>query len=101
MVFARERNRRVRAVISAAEPLRSRVAARTALRTPTMPMSFCRRRQFAAFVSSIIEYGVDPSRMDGIRARFRELKLGPYGCLFARVVEGPHRDFDRQEVRHT
>ncbi len=36
---------------------------------------------FAAFVSSVIESGVDPSRMDGIRARFRELKLEPYDCL--------------------
>ena len=36
---------------------------------------------FAAFVSSVIESGVDPSRMDGIRARLRELKLEPYDCL--------------------
>jgi S-(hydroxymethyl)glutathione synthase len=36
---------------------------------------------FAAFVSSAIESGVDPSRMDGIRARFRELQLEPYDCL--------------------
>ena len=36
---------------------------------------------FAAFVSSIIESGVDPSRMDGIRARLRELGLEPYDCL--------------------
>lgn len=37
--------------------------------------------QFAAFVSSIIESGVDPSRMDGIRARLRELGLEPYDAL--------------------
>ncbi|HVY98389.1 MAG TPA: S-(hydroxymethyl)glutathione synthase [Dongiaceae bacterium] len=36
---------------------------------------------FAAFVSSVIESGVDPSRMDGIRSRLRELKLEPYDCL--------------------
>ncbi|WP_157020367.1 S-(hydroxymethyl)glutathione synthase [Mesorhizobium xinjiangense] len=36
---------------------------------------------FAAFVSSVIESGVDPSRMDGIRARLRELGLEPYDCL--------------------
>ncbi|MGH8127911.1 MAG: S-(hydroxymethyl)glutathione synthase [Gammaproteobacteria bacterium] len=36
---------------------------------------------FAAFVSSIIEAGVDPSRMDGIRSRLRELKLEPHDCL--------------------
>ena len=36
---------------------------------------------FAAFVSSIIESGVDPSRMDAVRGRLRELKLEPYDCL--------------------
>ncbi|MGD0102592.1 MAG: S-(hydroxymethyl)glutathione synthase [Rhodopila sp.] len=36
---------------------------------------------FAAFVSSIIESGVSPDRMDGIRNRLRELKLEPYDCL--------------------
>lgn len=37
--------------------------------------------EFAAFVSSVIESGVDPSRMDGIRARLRELGLHPYDAL--------------------
>lgn len=37
--------------------------------------------EFAAFVSSIIESGVDPSRMDGIRSRLRELGLEPYDAL--------------------
>jgi S-(hydroxymethyl)glutathione synthase len=37
--------------------------------------------EFAAFVSSVIESGVDPSRMDGIRGRLRELGLEPYDCL--------------------
>ena len=36
---------------------------------------------FAAFVSSIIESGVDPSRMDGIRAQLRSIGLEPYDCL--------------------
>jgi S-(hydroxymethyl)glutathione synthase len=36
---------------------------------------------FAAFVSSIIESGVDPSRMEGVRARLTELGLPPYDCL--------------------
>ncbi|MFE0759192.1 S-(hydroxymethyl)glutathione synthase [Inquilinus sp. NPDC058860] len=36
---------------------------------------------FAAFVSSIIEAGVDPSRMEGVRARLKELGLPPYDCL--------------------
>jgi S-(hydroxymethyl)glutathione synthase len=37
--------------------------------------------EFAAFVSSIIESGVDPSRMDGIRARIKEIGIEPYDCL--------------------
>jgi len=36
---------------------------------------------FAAFVSSAIEGGVHPSKMDAIRGRFRELGLEPYDCL--------------------
>jgi len=36
---------------------------------------------FAAFVSSIIEAGVDPSRMDGIRAQLKGVGLEPYDCL--------------------
>lgn len=36
---------------------------------------------FAAFVSSIIESGADPKKMDAVRARLRELKLEPYDCL--------------------
>lgn len=36
---------------------------------------------FAAFVSSAIEGGVNPSEMDGIRAKFREVGLEPYDCL--------------------
>ena len=37
--------------------------------------------EFAAFVSSIIETGVEPSRMDGVRARLNEIGLKPYDCL--------------------
>lgn len=37
--------------------------------------------EFAAFVSSVIESGVNPDRMDGIRARLKELGLEPYDCL--------------------
>jgi S-(hydroxymethyl)glutathione synthase len=36
---------------------------------------------FAAFVSSIIEAGTPPSKMDAIRARLRELHLEPYDAL--------------------
>lgn len=37
--------------------------------------------EFAAFVSSIIESGVDPSQMGAIRGRLKELNLEPYDCL--------------------
>ena len=37
--------------------------------------------QFAAFVSSIIESGADPSNMGAVRSRLKELKLEPYDCL--------------------
>jgi S-(hydroxymethyl)glutathione synthase len=37
--------------------------------------------EFAAFVSSVIEAGVDPGRMAGIRAKLREMHLEPYDCL--------------------
>jgi len=36
---------------------------------------------FAAFVSSIIESGYEPSKMDAVRARLRELQVEPYDCL--------------------
>ena len=37
--------------------------------------------EFAAFVSSVIEAGVNPERMGGIRAKLRQLGLEPYDCL--------------------
>ena len=37
--------------------------------------------EFAAFVSSIIEAGVDPGRLPAVRARLKELGLEPYDCL--------------------
>jgi S-(hydroxymethyl)glutathione synthase len=40
--------------------------------------------QFAAFVSSVIESGVNPSEMPGIRLRLKELGLEPYDCLSPR-----------------
>lgn len=36
---------------------------------------------FAAFVSSVIEGGVDPGEMDGIRDSLTKLGLHPYDCL--------------------
>jgi S-(hydroxymethyl)glutathione synthase len=37
--------------------------------------------EFAAFVSSIIESGVNPDEMGGIRSRLKEIGLEPYDCL--------------------
>lgn len=37
--------------------------------------------EFAAFVSSVIESGVDPARMGAIRAGLKELGLEPYDTL--------------------
>jgi len=36
---------------------------------------------FAAFVSSIIESGVDPADMENVRLRLKSLGLEPYDCL--------------------
>lgn len=43
--------------------------------------------QFAAFVSSVIEAGVDPAEMPAIRARLRELGLEPYDCLSPALMD--------------
>lgn len=37
--------------------------------------------EFAAFVSSIIEQGHPPEKMDEVRGRLKELGLEPYDCL--------------------
>ena len=37
--------------------------------------------EFAAFVSSVIESGVSPDSMSGIRAKLKQLGLEPYDCL--------------------
>ncbi len=42
---------------------------------------------FAAFVSSVIEGGVAPDRMDGIRARIKELGLESYDCLSPALMD--------------
>lgn len=43
--------------------------------------------EFAAFCSSIIEAGVDPSRMDDIRARLTELGLTPADALSPALMD--------------
>lgn len=42
---------------------------------------------FAAFVSSIIEGGVNPSEMDGIRAKLTEVGLDHYDCLSPALMD--------------
>jgi len=42
---------------------------------------------FAAFVSSVIESGVDPSETPAIRARLKELGLEPYDCLSPALMD--------------
>jgi S-(hydroxymethyl)glutathione synthase len=42
---------------------------------------------FAAYVSSVIESGVDPADMDGIRLRLRSLGLEPYDCLSPQLMD--------------
>lgn len=43
--------------------------------------------EFAAFVSSVIESGVEPSRMPAIRARLTELGLPPYDALSPALMD--------------
>lgn len=43
--------------------------------------------EFAAFVSSIIESGANPSEMAAVRARLKELKLEPYDCLSPALMD--------------
>ncbi|MFO1133391.1 MAG: S-(hydroxymethyl)glutathione synthase [Hyphomicrobiales bacterium] len=42
---------------------------------------------FAAFVSSVIESGVPPSRMPAIRKRLKDLGLEPYDCLSPTLMD--------------
>ena len=42
---------------------------------------------FAAFVSSVIESGTNPSDMPKIRARLKEIGLEPYDCLSPELMD--------------
>ena len=42
---------------------------------------------FAAFVSSVIESGTNPSEMPKIRARLKEIGLEPYDCLSPELMD--------------
>lgn len=43
--------------------------------------------EFAAFVSSIVEQGFDPAKMDEIRGRLNELGLPPYDALSPALMD--------------
>jgi S-(hydroxymethyl)glutathione synthase len=43
--------------------------------------------EFAAFVSSVIEGGVDPAQMAAIRARLGEIGLASYDCLSPALMD--------------
>jgi S-(hydroxymethyl)glutathione synthase len=43
--------------------------------------------EFAAFVSSIIESGYDPAKMDAVRQRLKELGIEPYDCLSPALMD--------------
>ncbi len=43
--------------------------------------------EFAAFVSSIIEFGTPPDQMPAVRARPKELRLEPYDCLSPTLMD--------------
>src|SRR5262249_2504176 len=51
------------------------------IHTELSPESGWSPPEFAAFVSSTIEGGANPSQMGAVRARLRELGLEPYDCL--------------------
>ena len=57
------------------------------IHTELSPQSGWSPPEFAAFVSSIIESGVDPARMGAVRARLRELGLEPYDCLSPALMD--------------
>ncbi|RWE35166.1 S-(hydroxymethyl)glutathione synthase [Mesorhizobium sp.] len=42
---------------------------------------------FAAFVSSIIESGFDPSKMNGMREALKQVGLEPYDCLSPALMD--------------
>lgn len=43
--------------------------------------------EFAAFVSSIIESGFPPERMNEVRERLKELQIEPYDCLSPALMD--------------
>ena len=57
------------------------------IHTELSPQAGWSAPEFAAFVSSVIESGTDPSQMPQIRARLKELGLEPYDCLSPALMD--------------
>jgi S-(hydroxymethyl)glutathione synthase len=56
---------------------------------------------FAAYVSSIIESGVDPADMDGVRSRLRSLGLEPYDALSPPLMDAIATHVAKQKQAET
>ncbi len=57
------------------------------IHTELSPQSGWSPPGFAAFVSSIIESGADPSKMGAVRRRLKALGLEPYDCLSPALMD--------------
>jgi S-(hydroxymethyl)glutathione synthase len=55
--------------------------------------------EFAGFVSSVTESGVDPAELDGIRARLRSLGLEPYDALSPPLMDFIANHVAKQEMQ--
>ena len=55
--------------------------------------------EFAAFVSSITESGVDPAELDGVRARLRSIGLEPYDALSPPLMDFIAQHVAKQEMQ--
>ena len=56
------------------------------IHTELSPESGWSEPTFAAFVSSIIESGADPTKQGAVRARLKEIGLEPYDCLSPALI---------------
>jgi S-(hydroxymethyl)glutathione synthase len=57
------------------------------IHTELSPESGWSEPTFAAFVSSIIESGADPTKQGAVRARLKEIGLEPYDCLSPALMD--------------
>jgi S-(hydroxymethyl)glutathione synthase len=55
--------------------------------------------EFAGFVSSITESGVDPAEVDGVRARLRSIGLEPYDALSPPLMDFIAQHVAKQEMQ--